>query len=71
MAELARLKEAHESMTCCVVCMDAPRSVLLLPCKHLALCEECSESLQAGGNKGACPVCRVPCVQHIPGIYMT
>eukprot|EP00775_Hariotina_reticulata_P007565 gene7565-7772_t len=77
MAELKRLKEAHENMTCCVVCLDAPRSVLLLPCKHLALCEECSQSLQASsrdkgtGSGSCCPVCRVQVLQHISGVYMT
>ncbi|KAF6264578.1 hypothetical protein COO60DRAFT_1266813 [Scenedesmus sp. NREL 46B-D3] len=57
-------------MTCCVVCMDAPRSVLLLPCKHLALCEACSVQLQ-GSAANCCPVCRVPVSQHIAGVYMT
>jgi hypothetical protein len=75
MAELKQLKEAHENMTCCVVCLDAPRSVLLLPCKHLALCEECSQSLQGSaggtGSGGCCPVCRVPVLQHISGVFMT
>jgi hypothetical protein len=37
----------------CIVCMDAPRSVLLLPCKHLALCSHCW--LQ---NMKECPCCR-------------
>lgn len=70
MAELQKLREAHETMTCCVVCMDAPRSVLLLPCKHLALCGDCSHQLQ-GSSNNCCPVCRVQVTQHIAGVYMT
>lgn len=36
----------------CVVCCDAPRSVVLIPCKHLAVCADCSKLLKD------CPVCR-------------
>jgi hypothetical protein len=38
----------------CIVCMDAPRSVLLLPCKHLALCNECWQCKEMK----QCPCCR-------------
>ena len=38
----------------CLVCMDADRSVVLLPCKHLALCGECAGKL----SPAICPVCR-------------
>lgn len=69
--QLRCLQEKYENMTCCVVCMDQPRSVLLLPCKHLALCEACSKELQSSGGTGECPVCRVPVAQYIEGVYMT
>jgi hypothetical protein len=77
--------EELQQLKSCVVCLDAPRSVLLLPCKHLALCEACTQQLQqhgtgsgdtqgaAGGGAGSaavsCPVCRVPATQHIPGVF--
>uniref|UniRef100_A0A383V6A5 RING-type domain-containing protein n=1 Tax=Tetradesmus obliquus TaxID=3088 RepID=A0A383V6A5_TETOB len=38
--------EELQQLKSCVVCLDAPRSVLLLPCKHLALCEACAAQLQ-------------------------
>jgi DNA repair protein RAD16 len=38
----------------CVVCMDNPRSALLMPCGHTALCWSCAQGLE---NK-TCPVCR-------------
>jgi hypothetical protein len=47
--------EELQQLKSCVVCMDAPRSVLLLPCKHLALYESCAQQLQqrrAGGDEG-------------------
>ena len=41
---------AQESI--CVVCMSAPRTVVLIPCGHLAVCQSCYGRLQQ------CPVCR-------------
>ncbi len=37
--------------------MDAPRRMLLMPCKHLALCDgaECAGML---GKPRKCPLCR-------------
>jgi len=37
---------------CCVVCFEAPRTVLLRPCLHLALCSGCARQFQN------CPICR-------------
>jgi hypothetical protein len=39
----------------CVVCMDAPATVLL-PCGHTCACEDCSDAWQA--ISGTCPMCR-------------
>ena len=36
----------------CVVCWNAPRSVVLVPCGHLCMCRTCSEQLKQ------CPTCR-------------
>ena len=36
----------------CKVCFDAPVNVLLIPCRHLALCETCAALSKT------CPVCR-------------
>jgi hypothetical protein len=37
----AQLASAAPAGTCCVVCLDAPRDTLLLPCKHMVLCGGC------------------------------
>ena len=37
----------------CVVCMDEKRRVLLTPCNHYCVCENCSLRL-----RGLCPMCR-------------
>jgi len=38
----------------CVICMDNAKSVLLLPCKHLAICPACDTH-----DMKSCPICRV------------
>ncbi|CAG0916967.1 unnamed protein product [Notodromas monacha] len=42
----------------CVICMSDPRDTLILPCRHLCLCNRCAESLRYQANN--CPICRVP-----------
>ncbi|XP_054258591.1 mitochondrial E3 ubiquitin protein ligase 1-like [Macrosteles quadrilineatus] len=37
----------------CIVCQDNPREVIMLPCGHLCVCEDCSAQLGS-----TCPVCR-------------
>lgn len=44
--------------TMCAVCQRNPRRVLLLPCKHLVACVQCSETLEMAGSM--CPVCSQP-----------
>jgi hypothetical protein len=45
--------------TQCVVCFDAPKDHLVLPCKHLCVCEACAEQLTKMRTP-TCPVCRGP-----------
>ncbi|CAK9058514.1 unnamed protein product [Durusdinium trenchii] len=40
------------TQTQCCVCMEAPRSVVLEPCMHYALCLSCAQQMRS------CPVCR-------------
>ncbi|XP_041977519.1 mitochondrial E3 ubiquitin protein ligase 1 [Aricia agestis] len=37
----------------CVVCTENPKEIILLPCGHVCLCEDCSENI-----KHKCPICR-------------
>jgi len=43
------------AVTECVVCLDAARTHILVPCGHQCVCEDCASELSEGD---ACPVCR-------------
>ena len=49
----------------CVVCIERPRTVLLLPCKHLCLCKVCLGQLPDAN----CPVCRQPFTNTVVGVF--
>ena len=42
-----------EQKRLCVVCLDNEKQVLLRPCRHYCVCEDCSKQL-----RGVCPMCR-------------
>ncbi|XP_076232244.1 mitochondrial E3 ubiquitin protein ligase 1 [Calliopsis andreniformis] len=42
----------------CVVCRTNPRELILLPCGHVCLCEDCADDIT-----DYCPVCRAPITQ--------
>lgn len=48
----SRQKNVNDDQRC-VVCVQNPKEVIILPCGHVCLCEDCS--LQITNN---CPVCR-------------
>ena len=48
----------------CIVCMDARRTVLFLPCKHFAACEICARGV------AECPCCRGKVESRIFGIVV-
>jgi len=51
----------------CVVCLEAPRSHIYEPCKHLCTCEKCSQFLTK--EKKPCPICRKP-IKGITKIFI-
>jgi multidrug efflux pump subunit AcrA (membrane-fusion protein) len=44
--------------TMCVVCMDAPKDRIVLPCMHMCACGPCAQRLLE--LNASCPVCRGP-----------
>ncbi|KEG10022.1 hypothetical protein DQ04_04291020 [Trypanosoma grayi] len=50
----------------CVICLEAEKNILLLPCRHLVLCRECSLRYKDRlGDGMLCPTCRTPITQLI------
>ena len=43
----------------CAVCLEEPRSALLVPCGHMAMCIEWAEKV-LHGQRPICVVCRQP-----------
>jgi hypothetical protein len=43
--------------TMCVVCFDAPKDHIIVPCFHLCVCEACA-NLLTQMDKPTCPICR-------------
>lgn len=56
---------SEDSFTC-IVCLNQPREVILLPCGHISMCYDCAYQC----NDRPCPVCREP-VASINLIYFS
>uniref|UniRef100_T1J9H5 RING-type E3 ubiquitin transferase n=1 Tax=Strigamia maritima TaxID=126957 RepID=T1J9H5_STRMM len=50
--------EVEDNGSECVICMCDIRDTLILPCRHLCLCNSCADSLRYQANN--CPICRAP-----------
>jgi hypothetical protein len=50
--------ETEDNGSECVICMCDVRDTLILPCRHLCLCNSCADSLRYQANN--CPICRAP-----------
>ncbi|EDV31431.1 uncharacterized protein Dana_GF15350 [Drosophila ananassae] len=49
----------------CVVCLERSRNIVIMPCRHLCLCKECSQQLQMH-LQYRCPVCRDNIISFLP-----
>lgn len=47
-----------ESVGECIICMANSRDTVILPCRHLCICNGCAETLRYKLNN--CPICRSP-----------
>ncbi|KAM7350953.1 uncharacterized protein ACRADG_003938 isoform 1-T2 [Cochliomyia hominivorax] len=53
----------------CVICRDRQKCVLLLPCRHLCLCEECADYMFFSSQRQNCPLCRT-FIDHSMSVYI-
>ncbi|XP_054154468.1 E3 ubiquitin-protein ligase MGRN1-like [Oppia nitens] len=51
-------EDIEDNASECVICMSDSRDTLILPCRHLCLCNGCADSLRYQANN--CPICRAP-----------
>lgn len=54
----------------CIICLENKPNILLLPCKHLKLCSDCTSKIEAQSvannfNKFKCPFCRQDVDEHL------
>jgi len=61
--ELIREVEREREDKLCVICQDAEKCIMILPCRHLCICEGCQGPLRS--HRNTCPICRKPVKQTI------
>lgn len=52
--------ESDTDDTSCMICLDRAPSTMVLPCMHVVVCSQCSESLRATADHHTCVQCRRP-----------
>lgn len=57
-------KDDDDDEKLCIVCLDRPKVMAILPCGHMCLCEKCGEMYKKDKTK-TCPECR----RKIEGVY--
>lgn len=52
----------------CKICWDKPLQIVIIPCYHVAVCEECSSSILLMARP-KCPICRGP-INDTKNVYL-
>jgi len=62
-SENSQIKESVSEMNECIICLNGRKSVLLLPCKHICLCDRCAVDVSV------CPICRMGVKDQMGGLF--
>lgn len=60
---LLREVEREREDKLCVICQDKEKCIMILPCRHLCICESCQAPLRT--HRNICPICRKEVKQMI------
>lgn len=55
------MKVPFEDQFLCVICLEQPKEVVLLPCRHLSTCQQCDvalSKLKCKNKNKTCPICQ-------------
>jgi len=61
--QLLREMEREREDKLCVICQDQEKCIMILPCRHLCICEKCKVPLKT--HRNTCPICRKQVKQMI------
>ncbi|XP_059486153.1 uncharacterized protein LOC132202879 isoform X2 [Neocloeon triangulifer] len=64
-ATLKLLLESERESKLCVICMEVEKCVMLMPCRHICMCQLCSATIAS--TSSTCPVCRTVFEEAIEG----
>ena len=56
--QMRQEQEREREARLCVICLDAAKEAVLMPCAHVCVCAGCAAALAARPDGGLCPVCR-------------
>jgi hypothetical protein len=59
----------QDEETLCVLCFDAPKDHIILPCFHVCVCEACAKQLTQM-EKPSCPICRTA-IQQTNKVFLS
>lgn len=53
----------------CIVCLEQPKNIVVIPCMHLCLCEVCAENTIKKNKSPKCPMCQKKLEKTMPIFY--
>lgn len=63
-------RKNNEDRLLCVICQDKSKSVLVLPCRHLCMCESCAKVINFNAElPKICPLCRTA-ISRLVSVYV-